>query len=52
MKIVFLVHRYWPSVGGVEKYVHELGRALVDAGHEVDVVAGAHTVDLPSREAP
>ena len=41
MKLVFFVHRYWPSVGGVEKYIHELCRSLLNMGHEVDVVAGA-----------
>ena len=50
MKIVFLVHRYWPSVGGVEKYIHELGRALLAMGHQVEVVAGAHTGGLPPTE--
>ncbi len=55
MKIVFFIHRYWPVVGGVEKYVQELARALVAMGHRVDVVAGAsgtglRSVDLPDRE--
>ncbi len=50
MKIVFLVHRYWPSVGGVEKYVHCLGRALAGMGHELDVVAGATQEGLAGQE--
>lgn len=41
MKILFFVHRYWPAVGGVEKYIHELSRALLAKGHAVDVIAGA-----------
>ncbi len=41
MKILFFVHHYWPSVGGVEKYIHELAKALLGLGHEVHVVAGA-----------
>lgn len=41
MRILFFVHRYWPSVGGVEKYIHELAKALLGLGHEVHVVAGA-----------
>ncbi len=47
MKIVLLVHRYWPSVGGVEKYVRHLASALMAGGHEVDIVAGATTEGLP-----
>ena len=50
MKIAFFVHRYWPSIGGVEKYIHELGRALVGMGHHVEVVAGAHVEGLPSTQ--
>ena len=50
MKIVFLVHRYWPSVGGVEKYINQLSHALVAMGHEVDVVAGATQEGLATEE--
>ena len=50
MKILFFVHRYWPSVGGVEKYIHELGKALIALGHQVEVVAGAHREGLPTVE--
>ena len=50
MKIVFFVYRYWPSVGGVEKYVHELGKALYEMGHTVDVVAGTTTDGLAAHE--
>lgn len=41
MRVLFFVHRYWPSVGGVEKYIHGLSKALLSLGHEVHVVAGA-----------
>lgn len=50
MKIVFVVHRYWPAVGGVEKYIHELAGALLRMGHTVSIVAGAHTDGLPERD--
>lgn len=50
MNIVFFVTRYWPAVGGVEKYIRQLGRALVGMGHRVTVVAGAHQSGLPKRE--
>lgn len=51
MKILFFVHRIHPSVGGVEKYVLELARALADGGHAVTVVAGDHIGSLPVRES-
>ena len=50
MRIVFFVNRYWPGVGGVEKYIHELGKALLAMGHRVEVVAGAHAEGLPPDE--
>ncbi len=50
MKILFLVHRYWPSVGGVEKYVRHLAAALHSRGHEVIVIAGDTQGGLPESE--
>lgn len=50
MKITFFVHRYWPAVGGVENYVRNLAAALIELGHEIDVVAGAHEPALPTAE--
>ncbi len=50
MHCVFFVTRYWPAVGGVEKYIRELGKALVAMGHRVTVVAGAHEAGLPEEE--
>ena len=50
MRIVFFVFRYWPSVGGVEKYIHQLAQALLAMGHEVDVVAGATEPGWPEHE--
>src|ERR1700756_5307424 len=40
---VLLTHTYcWPEVRrGAERYIHELGAALVDAGHEVQIIATA-----------
>ena len=40
---VLLTHTYcWPEVRrGAERYIHELGAALVDAGHDVQIVATA-----------
>lgn len=50
MHIVFFVTRYWTAVGGVEKYIPELGKALVAMGHRVTVVAGAHKPGLAQHE--
>lgn len=43
LTITWLVKRFWPEVGGVEKYVLELGRELAEMGHSVRVVAGDPT---------
>ncbi|MEE9294280.1 MAG: glycosyltransferase family 4 protein [Phycisphaerae bacterium] len=50
MQVTFLVSRYWPAVGGVEKYIRELGKGLIGMGHGVTVVAGAHEPGLPQHE--
>ncbi len=51
MRILFFVHRYWPDVGGVEKYIHRLARALYAMGHEVHVLAGVTRADwVPSED--
>ena len=46
MRVVFLKHRYWPAVGGVEKYKNRLFRAQQEIGHRVLGVTGAHTHGL------
>ncbi|MFQ5591156.1 MAG: glycosyltransferase family 4 protein [Phycisphaerae bacterium] len=50
MNILFFAHRYWPSVGGVEKYTQRMAQALVSMGHRVCVVAGATQERLPVEE--
>jgi glycosyltransferase involved in cell wall biosynthesis len=50
VRIVFFCNRFWPAVGGVERYVAELARALLYRGHQVAVVAGDHTGRLPETE--
>ncbi|MGD2109076.1 MAG: glycosyltransferase family 4 protein [Phycisphaerae bacterium] len=50
MRIAFVVHRYWPLVGGVEKYIHELAKALIAMGHDVDVITAALKDGLAIRE--
>lgn len=50
MKILFFTYRYWPEVGGVEKYVPRLGHALQELGHEVRLLTVAHADGLRTRE--
>ncbi|HUR76466.1 MAG TPA: glycosyltransferase family 4 protein [Acidimicrobiales bacterium] len=57
---VLLTHAYcWPEVRrGAERYIHELGAALIDAGHEVQIVATAPqpssgtVLDVPVTRLP
>lgn len=37
MRILHLIQRYWPAVGGAETYLHEISRRLVRDGHQVSV---------------
>lgn len=39
MRIALVTRRYWPAVGGIERVVIELGRALRALGHEIEIVA-------------
>ncbi len=50
LRLVFLVKRFRPDIGGVEKYVQELARALVAIGHQVSVVTGDPTASRPRHE--
>lgn len=50
MKILMLAWLFWPHVGGVEKHVEQVGRILVERGHEVRVVTVRHDPDLPLRD--
>ncbi|MBI4097669.1 MAG: glycosyltransferase family 4 protein [Candidatus Levybacteria bacterium] len=38
MKVVFLARRFYPDVGGVEKHVYEISKALIKKGHKVTVI--------------
>ena len=37
MRILHLIHRYWPCVGGSEKYFQEISERMAAEGHEVSV---------------
>jgi len=39
MKILFITRRAWPDIGGVEKHVGEVARALKKKGHNVKVIS-------------
>lgn len=38
MKVLFVIHRYWPYPGGAEKYVQEMAERLVRDGHRAAVI--------------
>ncbi|CAN5168534.1 glycosyltransferase family 4 protein [soil metagenome] len=44
MKIVFLVRRFYPDIGGVEKHVYELSKRLLKLGHTVTIITENTTV--------
>ncbi len=50
MNILFYIYRYHPKIGGVEKYIHELARALITKDHRITVVTGSHDNTLPQTE--
>ena len=49
LKICLLGYRSHPYCGGQGVYLHYLSKALVDAGHSVDVISGQPYPDLDPR---
>jgi len=45
MKILFVVHRYFPYPGGPENYVRDMAEETHSRGHEVSVFTGIHKGD-------
>jgi len=39
MKILFLVRRKWPRVGGVEKHVERVADRLQRIGHKIKIIS-------------
>lgn len=39
MRILFLTRRAWPEIGGVEKHVGEISKALKRRGHKVTIIS-------------
>ena len=50
MKIIHVVHHYWPVVGGIENVVRALAEGMVKLGHEVHVVASRYGAEGRPRE--
>jgi len=38
MKILFVAHKFWPSVGGTQRLATELAKSLTKKGHQVTVL--------------
>lgn len=45
MRLLFVVHRYYPFPGGSEYYVQAMAEETLSRGHEVAVLAGEHQGD-------
>jgi len=50
MRIVHVIHHYWPFIGGIENVVKALAEGMVKLGHEVHVVASRYGADGRPRE--
>ncbi len=49
MKVVLVTEFYFPHTGAITEHVHQLGRALVRAGHEVTILT-SHVAEAPRRD--
>lgn len=54
MKIIQVVHRYYPAVGGTENQVKSISEELVRRGHKVSVIttSSLSVLDIPSLFHP
>jgi glycosyltransferase involved in cell wall biosynthesis len=50
MRIVHVIHHYWPFIGGIENVVKALAEGMVKLGHEVHVVASRYGAEGRPRE--
>lgn len=50
MTIVFLVRLFYPHIGGVEKHVREVGKRLVEKGHELIVITESSSQVYPKGQ--
>ncbi len=51
MRILHLIHRFYPGRGGAESHLEELSARLVEAGHEVTIATG-DALDVEGLWAP
>lgn len=50
MKVLEVYKDVWPPVrGGIERYIHDLGRFLVSRGHQVPVLTASRSLRLSAR---
>jgi glycosyltransferase involved in cell wall biosynthesis len=52
MDVIQVCHRYRPSIGGIENYVHRLHESLVAAGHGSSVITTDAGLDEASDRRP
>ena len=50
MRVLYWTELFWPYIGGVEVLSARLLPALVERGHEVQVLTSHGSLDLPDRE--
>jgi glycosyltransferase involved in cell wall biosynthesis len=50
LRILMVVPKYFPEMGGIETHVYEVSRRLVDRGHSVVVLTTDRTQRLPTEE--
>jgi glycosyltransferase involved in cell wall biosynthesis len=50
MRIVHVIHSYWPLVGGIENVVKALAEGMARLGHEVHVVTSTYGAEGRPRE--
>lgn len=50
MRILYVSPKYYPHIGGVEYVVKSVAERLASLGHDVMVLAGEPTIDVPREE--
>ena len=50
MNLLFVAPKYYPHVGGVEYAVKSVAGRLVERGHDVTVLCGESSIDVPKEE--
>lgn len=51
LRILMVTPRFLPEMGGIETHVNEVGRRLVEAGHQVSVLTTDRSGERPVSEA-